>query len=344
MAAARRLDNPLPRGSNTGKEVNMKDFRSIRVSVISFWMLVLAFVIPSQVLRAQWKALVGAQSGDMGKQALAFLPNEIWIHAGDNITWTFTVPEIHTVTFLKDGQTRPDFGVGCPGFSGPTATFDGSTCVTTPPLTTGTTFKVTFPTAGNYKLVCLVHENMTGVVHVLGVSATLPHDQRFYDKQAEQGKDDLLSDLEHARHHSSDVVFVGAGEVVANAGGSQTASLMRFDEDNKIIHVGDTVEWTNQDPVTPHTITFGTEPGDLFDPSANVTTDADGARHATINSTADNVHSGFIVAAPQERLGLAQGPLGTTRFRVTFTHAGVYDYICALHDGLGMKGKIKVNP
>ena len=75
-----------------------------------------------------------------------------------------------------------------------------------------------------------------------------------------------------------------------------------------------------------------------------MTVDADGARHATINSTADNVHSGFIIAAPQERLGLAQAPLGFTRFRVTFTHAGTYDYICALHDDLGMRGKIKVIP
>jgi plastocyanin len=37
-------------------------------------------------------------------------------------------------------------------------------------------------------------------------------------------------------------------------------------------------------------------------------------------------------------------PLGTTRFRITFTHAGVYPYICALHDDLGMKGKIIVLP
>jgi hypothetical protein len=34
---------------------------------------------------AQWNATVGAQSNDKGDQALAFLPNEIWIHAGDRI-------------------------------------------------------------------------------------------------------------------------------------------------------------------------------------------------------------------------------------------------------------------
>jgi plastocyanin len=54
------------------------------------------------------------------------------------------------------------------------ASFDGSTCVTTPPLVKGQTFTVEFPLRGNYKVVCLVHENMTGVVHVLEPAATLP--------------------------------------------------------------------------------------------------------------------------------------------------------------------------
>jgi plastocyanin len=31
-----------------------------------------------------------------------------------------------------------------------------------------------------------------------------------------------------------------------------------------------------------------------------------------------------------------------TRFRVTFQRAGTYPFICALHDGLGMKGQIIV--
>ena len=96
--------------------------------------------------------------------------------------------------------------------------------------------------------------------------------------------------------------------------------------------------------MTPHTITFGTEPANPMPPSANVTIDADGARHVIIGSTADSAHSGFIVSAPQERLFLPQAPLGVTRFRVTFTHAGTYPYICALHDDLGMKGEIVVRP
>jgi plastocyanin len=120
--------------------------------------------------------------------------------------------------------------------------------------------------------------------------------------------------------------------------------VVRFKDDEIEIHAGQTVEWNNQDPVTPHTITFGAEPANLFPPSGNVTVDADGALHAVITSPSDSAHSGFIVAAPQERLGLPQSPLGFTRFRVTFPKAGVFPYICALHDNLGMKGMVIVHP
>ena len=218
---------------------------------------------------------------------------------------------------------------------------------------------MTFPKQGNYKVVCLVHENMTGVVHVLDPLAHLPFDQDDYNEQAADQRHDMLSDDDrgddhdgHRGHHEArderhdghDVV-AGSGEVTANGGGSQTLSIMRFDHDTITIRRGGTVEWTNDDPVTPHTITFGTEPLNPMPPSGSVpiTNDADGARHATI-TLADSAHSGFIVAAPQERLFLPQSPLGVTRFRVTFTQAGTYPYICALHDDLGMKGKIIVLP
>lgn len=136
--------------------------------------LAAAFIVPQAVRAtpapgpspspAQWNAAVGAQSGDKGRQALAFLPNEIWIHAGDSITWRWDVDEIHTVTFLTANQIRPDFTTG--PFTPSPATFDGTIEVTTPPLARPASYTVNFPNTGNFKLVCLVHERMTGVVHV----------------------------------------------------------------------------------------------------------------------------------------------------------------------------------
>jgi plastocyanin len=214
---------------------------------------------------------------------------------------------------------------------------------------------VIFPAAGNFKLVCLVHPDMTRVVHVLELSKPLPHTQDFYEEEAASQARVLLSDDDRggredeevvAHDHSAEYqVIAGTGEISTNPGGSSTLSVVRFIGHTMVIHAGQTVEWGSDDPENPHTITFGAEPtGDPFPPSSNVIVDADGARHGTINSTSDSVHSGFIAAAPQERIGLAQSPLGVTRFRVTFTHAGTFPYICALHDTLGMKGKIIVLP
>jgi plastocyanin len=325
-------------------------FKTYRSIALCGALLALLVARPARVHGQEtWRAAVGAQSKDLGHQALAFLPNEIWIHAGDSVTWTVQTDEIHTVSFLKPNQVRLPFSVGCPGLTfTPTATFDGSTCVTTPPLVKGQTFTVQFPKVGNYKLVCLVHENMTGAVHVLDLAEPLPHDQNFYDNEARDIQHDMLADRDgdrdHPNHPHSGHVVAGIGEVSATAGGSSTLSVLRFNNSSMVIHAGQTVEWTNEDPITPHTITFGTEPLNPIPPSGTFTVDGDGALHATISSTSDSVHSGFIVAAPQDRIGLPQAALGNTRFRVTFPKVGVFPYICALHDDLGMKGTITVVP
>ena len=319
-----------------------------RLVAIFRWPLLLALLILPQMVQAQWTATVGAQTDEKGIQALAFLPNEIWIHAGERITWTFQADETHTVTFLRAAQVRPDFNVGCPGFSGDPAIFDGSTCVTTPAMVTGQTFTVIFPVAGNFKLTCLVHVNMDGRIHVLPVSDPLPHDQAFYDEQAMSRTDELLSHGAKMKPlhvpNSPHGVTAGITDITGTAGGSETVAAVRFSHENIRIRAGQTVEWDNQAPIFPHTITFGLEPANLQNPSPDVTVDPDGARHAIIASTADSTHSGFIIAAPQERRGLPQAPLGVTRFRVTFPNPGIFPYICALHDEMGMVGQVTVTP
>ena len=311
---------------------------------VLFFAVLMLFPRPSW---AQWSATIGAQSTDLGRQALAFLPNEIWIHAGESITWTVAADEPHTVTFLTDGQIRPPFTVGCPGFSEGSAVFDGSSCVTSAILFKGAKLTVAFPVAGDFKLVCIIHQDMTGIVHVLDPSQPLPHDQEFYDRLAQTEGKALLADKDATKpkhQHSQNSVTVGGGEIVGTGAGTDTLSVMRFGDPVITVRAGATVEWTNEDSTTAHTVTFGTEPQDPVPPSSNVTVDPDGARHGVLNSPSESVHSGFLQAAPQDRVGLAQAPPGVTRFRVTFSKPGIYPYICALHDGLGMKGKVVVLP
>ena len=320
----------------------------------------------------QWTARVGAQSPDMGSQVQSFLPNEMWIHAGDSIRWTLTSTEIHTVSFLTTTQVRPpNFGpvfgvsVGCPGTTPDGSPFDGSSCVNSGllgqgPVTVGPglqTYSVTFPSPGNFKLSCLVHPDMEGTVHVVTASTPLPHDQAFYNTEALrqgailvattsglQALANLAGEAQNEANSQSTIVAVGVGAVATTTGaGSQSLSLVRFLQPVVVVRVGDTVEWTNYDPTEPHTVTFGTEPTDPRPPSTNVIPTQDGARQATVGSTADSVNSGLLVLAFQDRPGLPETPPGVTRFRVTFTTPGTYNYICALHDNLGMIGKVIVH-
>jgi len=308
-----------------------------------------------------WNAAVGTQSADKGKQALAFLSNELWIHIGDSIRWTAATDEIHTVTFLKTGQIRPPLFaagnsgpfVGCPNPTPDGSSFDGSTCVTSAPLTSGQTYTVNFPMSGNYKLVCLVHSRMTGAVHVLPTSQQIPHDQDFYDREAVQDRAELLSDASGlegrgnaaAQQSSANGVTAGISAITATGGGSSNASVMRFLGATTVVRVGDTVEWTNRAPAVFHTITFGTEPVNAFPPfPLTLPIDPDGVRHAAISSSNDSVNSGVIGSPNQETVGVPQAPLDFTRFRVTFMAPGTFNYICALHDDLGMKGTVIVHP
>jgi plastocyanin len=305
---------------------------------------------------------LGAQSADKGKQALAFLSNELWIHVGDGIRWTAATDEIHTVTFLKTGQIRPPLFaagnsgpfVGCPNAIPDGSSLDGSTCVTSAPLAIGQTYTVNFPMAGNYKLVCLVHSRMTGAVHVLPTSQSLPHDQDFYDRQADNQRATLLADASglEGQGTSEDEEEVRGGQVTAGTaailgtgGGSQVATVMRFLGATTVVRVGDTVEWTNLAPTVGHTVTFGTEPANALPPfPPTLPLDPDGVRHAVISSPNQSVNSGVIGSPNQETLGAPQLPLDFTRFRVTFTSPGTFNYICALHDDIGMKGMVIVHP
>jgi len=360
------------------------------------------FPLAAHAAARMWYATVGAESDDLGSQGWAFLPNELWIHEGDSVTWTFASDEPHTVTFLLATTLRPTIandamflapsGSSFPG-SPPNDVNSGELCrnpANCPPAV-GNTYTVKFPAPGNFKLVCLAHLYMNGTIHVLGASAPLPHDQAFYDREAADQSDRLLSDIDHDAEHidhrrddergdpASHRVIAGIGQITASGGGFETAEIVRFFPETITVHVGDTVEWTNPDPMTNHSITFGADPSKLRQPNPVVTSgsgvnailDPDGALHATASSPTDNVHSGALWPLPADRAvngpntgllatdppDLSQFPLPALvvvtgvvaadlnqRYRVTFIHPGIFNYHCAYHDNLGMVGRVIVLP
>ena len=78
----------------------MTRVNSKRLLIFLAILVLTAFAVPQLTHAKIWQATAGAQSNNLGRQALAFLPNEVWIHEGDSITWAFPTEEIHTVTFL----------------------------------------------------------------------------------------------------------------------------------------------------------------------------------------------------------------------------------------------------
>ena len=291
--------------------------KRIRLSGILGSMLAVAAVMTPQLAKAQYTANAGTETKDQSVQADGFFPNEVWVWEGDSITWKFAPKnEVHTVTFLTPGQVRPmatppvgppagtpvvGLPLGCASFPpyNASSTYTGTNCVSSAPTSGGTTFTVTFSNPGNYKLVCLVHTDMNGTVHVLQSSnpekpfyaASLPFIQSDYDRQARDEASDILKDNDNQGEEVQDYprnnVIAGTGEIVATGGGTQYRAVVRFLNPTIRIHAGDSVTWVNLDPTEPHTVTFGTEnpaPG-AFVPTAPAglgTPAGDGTLTATI--------------------------------------------------------------
>jgi plastocyanin len=296
----------------------------------------------------QWQASVGAQSGDKGIQALAFLPLEWTVNVGDSVAWTFATDEVHTLSFLRPdqvGPNRPPFQTPqTPPNTNP-VTYTGLTqFITSGPMTKGQSYTVTFQAPpGDYTYVCLVHGKMSGTVHLQAANRPYPHPQGFYDQQAREQGRQLLVQGEQLRAQemaatvagpskTQDTIGSGVATTIPNVGAT-SVMIARFLPGHLEIGVGDTVTWKTTDLATPHTVTFGDEPAD---PQTVVGTDGPG--HATIASSSQAVSSGFLKAGPPPP------PSQGAEFRVTFTAPGTYAYICALHDELGMVGTIIVRP
>src|SRR4029077_15780957 len=80
-------------------ETQMKRQKLVKMGIVCAEVLAAILALSNRVQAEQnWNATVGGQSADMSKQAVAFLPNEIWIHAGGSITWTFARADIHSAT------------------------------------------------------------------------------------------------------------------------------------------------------------------------------------------------------------------------------------------------------
>jgi len=279
-----------------------------------------------------WQAVAGIQSANQEIQGMAFLPGALWVNVGDTVVWTAKNNYVHTVTFLRPGQKPPPFNLFDPlqGMPQGSHTYDGVSYYNSGFMNAlgilpgGKGYSLTFAVAGDFTYYCLFHSSMmTGIVHVRAAGTSYRYSQADYNHQIEQSTASLMHDgmklADWAEDHESKqqvILGVGDGKV----------SVMRFFPQSVTTHVGQTVTFTNHDPMESHTVTFGADqPQSVYAPYGNP--------------------KAFDGSAP-----LNSGYLGTNAawfgksFSVTFLKAGTYAFRCDLHDQMGMLLNVVVLP
>ena len=210
-------------------------------------------------------------------------------------------------------------------------------------------FSVTFSKPGTYRYACQFHPHMHGTIEVASAGAKDVPRQTEIDQQAKAEGDHLLAQIGKGKELAKNVrsqpgpndttfSFVRAG--VFDRSGEMGGILFDFAPKDLTVKAGDTVIWQ---AVDTHTITFiPTPPAPvLFDvrPQPNgppfvVRNEKvwQPAKPASIYDPPQYFNSGTI------GITTAQG----TSWALTFEKPGVYEYICALHHPMGMKGTITV--
>lgn len=278
---------------------------------------------------------------DPAVAVLAYLPEAVTVTGGSTVEWRFPGPEQHSVTFFPTGQSPPPGSD--PSLAAPTLAagrFDGRTLVNSGPVSGAPAggaagFRVTFPTAGSYTYVCVLHPRMTGTVNVVEEGART-------DTQADvdsRARSELARWVEEGRaarralDRSSPGIEEGPDGAttwrIAMGTASEHTDVLAFSPAQAEVRPGDRVVFVN-DGGRPHTATFAGRRPLPPDPAApQLTAPVPGPSPQALNAT-DLFGTGI----------LAPGPTGTFTFVVPT--AGTYSYVCVIHRAGGMAGSVKV--
>lgn len=331
---------------------------------------------PNAQIPRTWTVLVGGEAGiqqeEMGPagewQFMRFYPDTITINAGDTIVWRLNSAEPHTVTFPNFGEKPPELVIPEGGASqrmmlNPLAAFPqggnsyGSVGLTgSGQMDRGAGFpqeyKLTFTSPGSYEYFCAFHTMMTGKVIVQAPDSGYPRTQAQIDADA-------------AAQLAADAADAGAVQPIANmvstrpglngttvhevhvGYGNGIMAWMRFGPTDLTVKKGDTVVWVQSDVDTPHTVTLTsgaaepelilTEPQPQGPPKLIVNPMVLAPAGGPVYSGTGYFNSGFI-------WGMLAPIPGPRSYSLTFDTPGTFEYICVLHDMMGMKGHITIQP
>ncbi len=281
---------------------------------------------------------------------LEYLPESVTVTAGSTVEWRIAGPEPHSVTFLPPGQRPPPPGSDRSLYAPrpPTGPFDGRALVSSGVVPSGprppAPFGVTFPTAGTYTYVCVIHPLMTGTVNVVEAGGRADT-QAEIDARAGQERSRWLEEGRAAKRALS----LDSPMSEEAADGTTTwriemgvttehTDVLAFVPTAAEIRPDDRVVFVN-DSRTPHTATFAGGRQLPQDPdSPEVVQPAPGPSPQRLSPT-EFFNTGTLPAnAPS---GSAP-PEAARSFEFVVPTAGTYSYVCILHAASGMAGTIKV--
>jgi plastocyanin len=128
----------------------------------------------------------------------------------------------------------------------------------------------------------------------------------------------------------SGATSISCGDIVKH-----DAGYMRFTPDNLTIHTNDTIVWTQLNPMMIHTVTFpipGQTPPEfiLLSPNISINPEAAAPAGGSVYNGTGFFNSGVLQPGQN--------------YSLMFTKPGKYEYVCLIHDDMGMTGNITVLP
>jgi plastocyanin len=277
-----------------------------------------------------WHEIVGVQSSDHAIQGMVFLPGDLWIDAGDTVIWTTRSGEPHTVSFLPPGQRPAPLAdpsdsaslleQGGTHYDGRSRYSSGTMATSLYPDGGALTYQLTFDRVGDFTYYCLVHPMMRARIHVRPAGTPYPYSQAQYDQQARRQTATILHQGQELTQWATQ--HAGAHQVIVGIG-AHPVSVMRFFPQRVVVHVGDTITFTDHDRMLQ-------EPHDVEWSAADQLTPLGDAQHF------DGIlplHSGWL---GYQKFDVAHS------FKVTFTAPGIDEFSCDWHDYLGMKVTVVV--
>jgi plastocyanin len=314
---------------------------------------------------ATFHVLAGATDGAFDIEQ--FMPQTIHIRAGDSITWTAQGYEGHTVTFFPDGKinigpagylvdaadtpgTRefnPLFALGSDAqgsYDGTQYTNSGFFGVPAP-----ADYSLTFPKAGSYSYICMVHPiNMRGVIVVDEAAAQVPSPDDVAaqaatdkDRYAKEAKAAAAED--RARRVAESAASGGHTFQVSVGLDTPHAQVLAFTPGVVDLKAGDKVVFWNSERDF-HNVIFA--PDGTAPPQFPILKPVDGKLgfRLLINPDAEHEIAPPAGFGPETLFSSGLMGIGFPRFyyEVTFAKPGTYKYYCTVHTLAGMSGTINV--